>query len=354
MSVELGIVEGYYGRPWSWRARQETVAHLAGHGYDFYIYAPKADDFLRKRWREDHPQEMAEPLRRLSARCGELGVRFGVGLSPFEIYRDFDDHARDSLRRKLASLDAIGVRQLAILFDDMRGDFDGLADTQARIVHWIAEHTKADRIAVCPTYYTDDPVLDRFFGERPPGYLSQLGATLDPAIDIFWTGEEVCSAEFGRGNLMRVGEQMQRKPLLWDNYPVNDGPVMSQHLHLRAFTGRPWSLADVIAGHAVNPALQPVLTRIPALTLAESYRLGDDYAYSDAFTRAAVEVLGADLAGRVGRHLAFFQDRGLDRLGDIAPKLREEYAAIDHPGAREIVAWLDGADRFSPEMFEGA
>jgi hyaluronoglucosaminidase len=354
VSVELGIVEGYYGQPWSWRARQETVAHLAGHGFCFYIYAPKADAFLRKRWREDHPPEVVDQMRRLAARCGGLGVRFGVGLSPYELYQDFDSAAREALTRKLAGLDALGVKQLAILFDDMRGDTPDLAETQARIVSWIAEHSGAERFAICPTYYTDDPVLDRFFGERPPGYLETLGSRLDPGIDVFWTGEEVCSSQYSTGHLTRIAEALRRKPLLWDNYPVNDGPIMSQHLHLRGFTGRPASNGDLLAGHAINPALQPVLSRIPALTLAESYSLGDAYEYGAAFTRAAVEVLGASLAEQVARHLPLLQDRGFDRLGELVPQLREAYSAIDHPGAREIVAWLDGGFRFSNEMFDGA
>ena len=286
--------------------------------------------------------------------CGELGVRFGVGLSPYELYLDFDDAARAFLTRKLAGFDALGVKQLAILFDDMRGDTPDLAETQIRIVHWIAEHSGAERFAVCPTYYTDDPVLDRHFGDRPQGYLKTLGARLDPGIDVFWTGEEVCSLQYGRGHLTRVAETLGRKPLLWDNYPVNDGPTMSQRLHLRGFTGRPASNGDLLAGHAINPALQPVLSRIPALTLAESYTRGDEYEYAPAFSRAAVEVLGARLAEQVGRHLPLFQDRGLDRLGDLVPQLREAYAAIDHAGAREIVAWLDGDFRFSIDMFEGA
>ena len=354
MSAELGIVEGYYGQPWSWRARQETIAHLAGHGFGFFIYAPKADAFLRKRWREDHPPQTAEPMRRLAARCGELGVRFGVGLSPYELYLDFNDTARAFLTRKLASFDALGVKQLAILFDDMRGDTPDLAETQVRIVHWIAERSGAERFAVCPTYYTDDPVLDRHFGERPQDYLKTLGARLDPGIDVFWTGEEVCSLQYSRGHLTRISETLRRKPLLWDNYPVNDGPTMSQQLHLRGFTGRPASNGDLLAGHAINPALQPVLSRIPALTLAESYLRGDAYEYGAAFTHAAIEVLGVQLAEQLAVHLPLFQDRGLDRLGDLAPQLREAYAAIDHAGAREIVAWLDGDFRFSIDMFEGA
>ena len=354
MNVALGIVEGYYGEPWSWPARRAAIAHLASHGFGFYIYAPKADAFLRKRWREDHPPQFADQIGRLAAQCDELGVMFGVGFSPYELYLDFDDAARAGLTRKLASFDAMGVKQLAILFDDMRGNVADLAETQTRIVHWIADHSRADRFAVCPTYYTDDPVLDRVFGARPPAYLDTLGLRLDPSIDVFWTGEKVCSTRYSRDHLTRVAESLRRKPLLWDNYPVNDGPIMSRRLHLRAVTGRPASNGDLLAGHAINPALQPVLSRIPALTLVESYALGDAYDPGVAFTRAAVAVLGAELAEQVERRLPLLQDRGLDRLNELVPPLREVFAAIDHPGPREVVAWLDGDFRFSSEMFEGA
>jgi hypothetical protein len=122
MDVELGLIEGYYGRPWSWAARVAQIAFLKSYGYGFYIYAPKADAFLRRRWRESPPPETEAALRGLSRHCGHCGVRFGMGLSPFEIYRDFNGEAREALARKLAWLDDLGVQDLAILFDDMRGD----------------------------------------------------------------------------------------------------------------------------------------------------------------------------------------------------------------------------------------
>lgn len=349
-AVELGLIEGYYGTRWSWESRDETMAFLAPHGYRFYLYAPKADPFLRRRWREDFPTDTRDGLRAMAERCARHGVRFGVGLSPFEIYRSFDAEAKGALARKLADLDAIGAQDLAVLFDDMRGDLPDLARDQIAIAHWIAERTAASRIILCPTYYSDDPVLDRVFGRRPERYLEDLGAGLDPGIEIFWTGEEVCSREYRPGRLARVADQLRRKPVIWDNYPVNDGPIMSQSLHLRAFTGRPASLAGKIAAHAVNPALQPVLTRIPALTLAESYRLGDGYEYGAAFARAADQVLGADLARIVRGHLSLLQDTGLGRLGERVARLRTRYASFDHPGAREIVAWLDGAWRTGPHI----
>jgi hyaluronoglucosaminidase len=350
MSVELGLIEGFYGKPWSWSEREETIRFLAPHGYRFYLYAPKADTFMRRRWREDPPAEEAERLLALSRACRRLGVRFGVGLSPYELYLGFDAEARDALARKLEFLRSMEIGELAILFDDMRGDVPELAERQIEILHWVAERTPAERLTTCPSYYTDDPVLDRAFGARPEGYLERLGAALDPAIRIFWTGEEVISREFSRGHLERVTEQLRRPPLLWDNYPVNDGQRMSQFLHLRAFTGRPASIAGLIAGHGVNPALQPTLTRIPALTLVESYREGDGYRYGEAFLRAAALVMGEELARRLWEDLLILQDVGLDRLGDREHLIRERWAGVDHPGAREIIAWLDGAYRITDEI----
>jgi hyaluronoglucosaminidase len=353
MSTELGLIEGYYGRPWTWEEREGQADFLKRHGYGFYLYAPKADAFLRKRWREPWPEQTQSALERFAARCRGLGLRFGVGLSPFELYLDFNDAAKESLARRLADFAALGVEDLGIFFDDMRGDVPALAATQIQILHWIAERAPGKRIIFCPTYYSDDVQLDRGFGVRPPGYLEALGAGLDPAIEIFWTGEEVCSREYSPGHLDRVGEAIRRKPILWDNYPVNDGPRMSPYLYIRAFTGRPASIGSSLAAHAVNPALQPVLSRIPLASLAESYRLGDAYQYGEAFARAAAEVLGPELAVLVQRHLLTLQEAGLDRLEDeTKTRLRERYARFDHPGAREILKWLDGGYTMTREMVE--
>lgn len=350
MTAPLGIIEGYYGKPWDWAARAQTMVFLKPHGYGFFLYAPKLDHFLRERWHEDHPVDQKAALAKFSAQCRNTGVRFGVGLSPFEIYRAFDDDARAKLAQKLAWLDEIGLDDLAILFDDMRGDLPHLAQTQADIVHFVAAHSKATRVIVCPSYYTDDPVLDRFFGARPANYLEDLGRLLDPKIEVFWTGEEVCAKQIDPAHLARVSTQLRRKPFIWDNYPVNDGARMSQYLHLRAFTGRPAANAAHISGHAVNPALQPALTRIPLLTLAASYANGDAYAYGAAFHDAAIAVAGRELADMLRDDLLFLQDVSLDRLGARADKLRARYGAIDHPAAREVVRWLDGEWRFKTEI----
>lgn len=342
MTAELGLIEGFFGRPWSWAARAEAIRFLAPHGYRSYLYAPKADAFLRRRWQEPHPEAELAELAALRELCRAEGVRFGIGLSPFELHLHPERGWQDRLAAKLAFLAPLRPDDLAILFDDMRGDVADLAERQAAIVHFAAGRGLADRIFCCPSYYSDDPILDSAFGARPPFYLARLGRLLDPAIRIFWTGAEVCAREFTPGHLARIAGELRRKPSLWDNYPVNDGVRMARHLHLRAVTGRPAAIAGHIAGHGVNLASQPVLSRIPALTLAESYVAGEGYDYGSAFASAARTVLGEELAKRVGLDLPALQDRGLDRLGERRAALRERYAAYDHSAAKEIVAWLDG------------
>ena len=341
MTPELGLIEGFFGLPWSWEERRDTMRFLAPHGYRFYLYAPKADAYLRRDWQAPHPQEEMAALSGFAADCRAAGVRFGIGLTPFELHLHDGDGWQAPLAAKLRMLDEAGADDLAILFDDMRGDVPDLAARQAAIVHFAAERSGATRILTCPSYYSDDPILDLAFGRRPDGYLKDLGRLLDPAIEIMWTGEEVCSSEITPGHLARVAETLRRKPFLWDNYPVNDGARMSQHLHLRAFTGRR-GIGGHVSGHGINPASQAVLSRIPALTLAESYKAGDAYQYGAAFDRAAETVLGAELARRLRLDLLTLQDRGKDRLGDRLHTLRTRYAAYDHQAAREIVAWLDG------------
>jgi hyaluronoglucosaminidase len=339
--TELGIIEGYFGNPWSWEARASVMRLLAPHGYSFFIYAPKADAFLRRRWREPHPDAEMQQLAAFAQACRAANVRFGVGLSPYEAYLSFDEATRAALGTKLAQLDALGVDDLAILFDDMRGNVADLAARQADMMHFVAARTRASRIIFCPTYYSDDPVLDRAFGKRPARYLEQLGEALDPAIHVFWTGEEVCAREYSVGHLRRIADQLRRKVFLWDNYPVNDGTRMSQYLHLRGFTGRPAVIGEWLAAHAVNPALQPLLSCIPALTLAASYAEGNDYAYRAAFRAAAKEVAGEPIATMLDEDILALQDVGLFLLGQRRASLRTRYAAVDHPAAREVVAWLD-------------
>ena len=236
---ELGVIEGYFGRPWQHEDRKQVMSRLRELGYAFFHFAPKADAFLRRCWREPHPDAALAELADLSAHCRSLGLRFGVGLSPYELYRAFSKADKAAFINKVRSLDAIGIDDLAIHFDDTRGDVPDLAPREAEIARTALAHTRAGRVFMCPTHCADDRTLDVAFGERPAGYLQDLGRRLDARVGVCWTGEAICTREFSPRHPDGVTEALGRNPTLWDNFPVNDGPCRSRLLHLRGFTGRP-------------------------------------------------------------------------------------------------------------------
>jgi hypothetical protein len=352
-----GVIEGFYGEPWSWEARAGYAGFLAEAGFDFYLYAPKGDACLRKAWREEWPAEEWRALERLRAAYRERGVGFGLGLTPYGTQTGYGPAARSDLRRKVARIGELEPDLLAVLFDDVPGIVGDLAARQAAIAHDVRDASRAASHLFCPTYYSDDPTLASALGPMPERYLEELGKALDPEIAIFWTGPRICSREYTEAHLADVTARLGRRPFLWDNYPVNDGPRMCRYLHLRAVAGRPPGLREWTSGLAANPMNQPELSKIPLRTLRESLATGRAYDPAAAFRRAALAVCGPALAAAFEQDLAVLHDEGLGALDPVRrAELRARYARFDQPCAREVVAWLDGAFEPSAQVraeFEG-
>ena len=345
-----GVIEGFFGRSWSWETREKYADFLKEYGFGFYIYAPKDDPYLRRQWRENWPEDRNRRLCDLASVYRREGVRFGMGLSPLEIYLNFDEEAKTALRKKVLSINRFDPDILCVLFDDMRGDVPNLAEVEAEVFQRIVDLSKARTFILCPTYYSFDPVLEKVFGKMPEGYWDDLGKRIDPNAGIFWTGPEVCSTGYSESHLREVTGILGRKPFIWDNYPVNDGEKKSRFLHLRAFENRSHRMSGWTAGHAVNPMNQAWLSQIPLKTLHESYTLKDDYAPAQAFVRAVETLCGRDLAGAIREDVPIFQDKGLDGMGERQRReWIEKYESFRSPYAEEIVEWLKGEYAFDPD-----
>lgn len=344
MTPYAGVIEGFFGREWSWQDRASYASFLADHGFDFYIYAPKGDRYLRQDWSQDWPEPIWTELFKLREIYLDRGVQFGLGLSPFDVQQSYDEKSRQALKDKTERLNQLDPDILCILFDDMKGDVADLASIQVDMAHLIAGASKARRKVVCPSYYSDDPVLEKVFGTAPPNYLQDLGRDLDPALDIFWTGPLVCSVEYPRAHLEDVAGRLRRRPFLWDNYPVNDGAKKSNHLHLRPFRSHRGD--DLIAGHAINPMNQAHLSRIPILSFAASFEANysPEVALVEAFSR---EACPPRLADRLRQDIPLFQDEGLQKIP--VAELIETYRGLpDHPFRDEVLDWLGGGYEFDP------
>lgn len=355
--AEMHLLEGFFGRTWPWSVRGGFAPFLQSAGFSSYIYAPKDDPYLRRQWQQAWPGQTRDAIERLAHACHDAGLQFGVGLSPFEIYRQFGAGEQAQLARKIDELNSLPIDILCLLFDDMRGDMPGLARTQVDIAHRVAGQTTASRLIMCPTYYSTDPILEQVFGQRPADYWPVLAAQLDSSIDLFWTGPQVCSTHYEMSHLQEVAERLGRQPVIWDNYPVNDGAKTSRFLNIRAFDHRQAICAGA-RGHAINPMNQPWLSRIALRTAkpADSQVVDDVHR---AFRDACVAECGDSMGQALIRDVGLLQDIGLDGMSrDDKQHLQDEYNSYLHnagtrPYARELLDWLDEQYAFDPACLTG-
>ena len=343
-SLPLGVIEGFYGQPWSHQSRLSYADFLKHLGLNSYLYCPKADPFLRKRWQEEWPDSTYRQILELAETYSARGLACGLGLSPFALYENYDAQSRRVLKRKIRYLSSLHMPTLAILFDDMPGSIATLAVRQAEIISDVCSWAPGARILVCPTYYSFDPVLEKYFGEMPTRYWQDLGEGLPASVDIFWTGNHVCSDQITSQDIDAINKAVGRKVTLWDNYPVNDGAVRSNFLYTSELSGREQGLAERVGGHYCNPMNQPYLSLMALRGLAALYGTGDD---SD---NDLAELYGAETYRQLLLDREDFEIKGLCGLGeDYCGELAAVYRDLPGPVAREVAGWLQGEYTFDPD-----
>src|SRR5688572_21483373 len=191
-----GVIEGFYGQPWSQAERFELFDSMAKRGLNTYLYAPKDDLKHRAVWRELYTGVEEENFRELIRRCKERGIRFVYGLSPGLDIRYDSRGDLDRLKKRFEQMRGLGCEDFALLFDDIPRELDAaLAAAQCEVANALSREGHG-HLLFCPTAY-----CGRHRGEA---YLSTLGHKLAPEIDVFWTGPEIISPEITVAHVKQV------------------------------------------------------------------------------------------------------------------------------------------------------
>ncbi len=355
-----GVIEGFYGAFYTFPERNDLIRFIGAHGYNLYVYGPKNDRQHRNRWREPYPAVVMEQFRATAAIAAEAGVRFCYAISPLNY-----DSTKDlpNLMGKLKDMYDCGIRAFSVLVDDILctvhhepscsicawpADLD-IALCNG-LYEWLTALDPSCSLSICPTQY---------HGRAPFGtYLHDLGVGLHPEIDIFYSGPHVCSAELTTADVGDFAAAIQRRPLIWDNYPVND-LAMRPYMHIGPIRSREATLHEVVRGIVVNPMLQAEASKIPLRTWAEYFH--DPYSYDPwgAWERALLAIGGAVNYDALLR----FAENSLHsclRLSELPKLERLVKAAIadiesDHQGAcgascRELRSYLDVLDEACYEL----
>ena len=230
-----GVIEGFYGAPWSLADRKACIEMLARFDANAYVWAGKSEPRHRDLWRDDFLPEELDGFAELARHRD--GVRLIVGLTPGS------DAVASEVVRKLRPAIASGAHGIALLFDDL--PVLDAAERHRSLANEI-EQTFACPVWLTPTHYA---------GLTGSPYLDELLSGLSASVEVMWTGEHVVSDRIDADHARaRTSACHGRAPLLWDNTPVNDA-LMSEALHLGPYSGRDPELRDVVSGVLVNPMM---------------------------------------------------------------------------------------------------
>jgi len=292
-----GIVEGFYGTPWSHQDRLDLLRFEGQHGMNSYFYAPKDDPYHRRQWRDPYPPDRLAQLGELVSAARANFVNFCFAVSPGLSMTYSSDQDFDKLTEKLESVGKLGTSCYALFLDDVpeeiqndadKARFKTLAEAHAYVINKLYHHLVArspqNHLVVTPTTYTNG------FGSRD--YIRELGAAVDPHVDLVWTGTEVVSPVITIQQTEDWAKFLKRPPLIWDNYPVDD--YARWRPFLGPLVGRAQDLGAVVRGLVSNPMNEAHASMVPLATIADYLWNSGSYEPQESEQRALVAQFGPD------------------------------------------------------------
>ncbi|MDH8702589.1 hyaluronoglucosaminidase [Dysgonomonadaceae bacterium PH5-43] len=266
--ADRGVVEGFYGNPWSQKDRLRQFDFYGKNKMNVYIYGPKDDPYHRGKWRQNYPAAEAALLQELVVAAHKNKVQFVWAVHPGN---DIKWNNADSLNvvKKLNSMYDLGIRTFAVFFDDIGGEgTSGIK--QAQLMNYInaefvKKHDDVAPLIICPTQYNR--------GWSSGDYLSILGTEMDADVRIMWTGNSVVDM-INKGDMTWINNQIKRNAYIWLNYPVNDYCI--DRMLMGPTYGNDKDISDQLSGFTSNPMEYAEASKVSLYSIADySWNMGD-------------------------------------------------------------------------------
>ena len=261
---QRGLVEGYYGNPYSDDNRNSLFEFFGRNKMNVYIYGPKDDKYHRDNWRDPYPEADGQRIKTLAEAAARHKVRFVWAIHPGKDIQWTDADKKASLD-KLEKMYALGIRAFAIFFDDINGTEQRKGDGQAAYLNYINEnfvkkHTDVAPLIMCPTEYNKNYV------GSGSNYLDQLGNNMDKEINIMWTGNGVVDM-INRSDMEYINGRIKRNAYIWLNYPVTDYCI--NHMLMGPTYGNDLDIADMYSGFVSNPMEYAEASKVSLFSIAD-------------------------------------------------------------------------------------
>ena len=294
---QRGVLEGFYGPPWTHAERLDMVEFLADHDFNLFVLAPKDEASQRWDWRSQLSNNDREQITHIAAKARANAIDIMCCVSPGLSIRYSDPVDRQLLVDRMLQFHRCGVTRVGLLLDDIpnelqfdedRRAYGSIAQAHGDLASHLAQQLWAIdpefELAICPLVYHG-------MGDEP--YLLELGRSLHPRIDLFWTGREICSHRLDLMDAAVFTRSTLRPPLYWDNYPVNDAAMVGE-LHIGPYQGRDRHLYRLSAGIAANASDKAETSKISFATIGDYLRDPEGYDADASWRNAIAEIAGED------------------------------------------------------------
>ena len=283
-----GVVEGFYGTPWTQENRIDMINFCNSHGLNAYIYAPKDDPYHRAKWREPYPSDKLNELAKLIKSANDNNVKFIFAVSPGLDLNYSSAADLEAMIQKLTTIYNLGVRDFAIFFDDIEAK-DALGQTAFLNLleeSFVKQHDDISPLITVPTEYFR---LDMINDDKVKTYTKDFSMTLDPDIMVLYTGEGVVQPEINEEQFKAVTDIYGRELGIWWNYPVTD--YMESKLALGPVEKLPQH--SKIPAIFFNPMKYEQLSKIALATGADYAKDPEHYNATNSWNKAIDEQFGS-------------------------------------------------------------
>ncbi len=268
--TERGVVEGYYGTPWSMAARKSLFRFYGRNKMNIYIYGPKDDIFHHGQGCYlPYPKAKAQDIAELVRVAKKNHVRFVWAIHPANTVDWNKEGGRpqlDKLCEKMESLYQLGVRDFGVFVDDSFGEILK-PERQAQLCNYILEHfirkhpeDVTQHLIMVPTGYNK--------GWTKPAFLNTLGAQLDPTTRVMWTGDTVVNDITLQGQKW-VREHLGRPTYIWWNWPCNDFKRGRLSMGRTYGLGTEPEMIELMTGFTANPMEQAEANKVGLFGVAD-------------------------------------------------------------------------------------
>jgi len=267
-----GVIEGFYGTPWSHEQRLRGLAHFSDFGFNRYLLAPKDDPWHRYDWRSALSEDFLSRVSDLIAQGRKNAITVAVAISPGLTVQYSDAQDVKAIMVRFKQLHSIGVREFGLFLDDIPArlqsdkdvaQFNSIMQAHSFYCNAVWEELKNldsdNTLAICPMQY---------HGKATEEYITEFGNALDPDLALIWTGREICSEYLDVSDAKVFKANTNHLPLYWDNYPVND-VAMLHELHVGPIEGREQGLENHSLGYFANPMDRFELSLISLSTIGD-------------------------------------------------------------------------------------